>query len=113
MVFESTLGLRSQLRSLPPGETRREPIRQYLQMLSQLTDLSGRMHYLLRDAVERAAYDVAADAEADADFILHELRDIQVSKDLEIEVREKNKSPTKTQMSILSGLNVERSAAPR
>jgi hypothetical protein len=61
----------------------------------------------------RENLDVVADAKAEADFLLYELRDIQVSKDLVIEVHEKNKNPTQTQMSILSGLNAERSAAPR
>ncbi len=50
--------------------------------------------------------DVAAEAGPDAKFLLRELQDVAVSKDLVIDVIEKNKNPTTAQMSILSGLNV-------
>ena len=51
--------------------------------------------------------DVAAEAGTEANFLLRELRDIPVSKDLVIEVIENNKPPTQAQMSILSGVNIE------
>jgi hypothetical protein len=51
--------------------------------------------------------DVAAEAGAEAKFLLRELPDVPVSKDLVIEVIEKDTNPTQTQMSILSGLSVE------
>ena len=55
--------------------------------------------------------DVAAEAGAEAKFLLRELEDISVSKDLVIDVIQKNNNSTQTQMSILSGLEVERAAS--
>ncbi len=54
--------------------------------------------------------DVAAEAGADAKFVLREMKEIPVSDNLVIDVIEKSEKPAQTQMSILSGLEVERSA---
>ncbi len=53
--------------------------------------------------------DVVAEAGTEAKFVVREMRDILISNDLVIDVIEKNKNPTQSQMSILSGLEVERS----
>ncbi|MBC8868800.1 MAG: PQQ-binding-like beta-propeller repeat protein [Planctomycetes bacterium] len=55
--------------------------------------------------------DVAAEAGTEAKFVLREMEDILVSNNLVIDVIEKKKDPTQTQMSILSGIEVERSGS--
>lgn len=60
-ALEETLALRTQLVALPEGQGRREAIRQFLQATTTLTDLSGRLRYLLRDAIDAAAYFVSRD----------------------------------------------------
>ena len=57
--------------------------------------------------------DVAAEVGDGAKFFLRELKGIPVSKDLVIDVIQKNNNPSQTQMSILSGIEVQRAASPR
>lgn len=53
--------------------------------------------------------DVAAEAGADAKFVLREMKEVLVSGNLVIDVIEKSGKPAQTQMSIISGLEVEHS----
>lgn len=55
--------------------------------------------------------DVTAEAGADAKFVMREMEDILVSDNLVIDVIEKSEKPAQTQMSILNGLEVERSGS--
>jgi outer membrane protein assembly factor BamB len=57
--------------------------------------------------------DVTAEAERDSSFVECTANDIPVTGDLIIEVREKVENPTRTQMAILSGIEVERTTSPR
>jgi hypothetical protein len=53
--------------------------------------------------------DVVAEAGTEAKLVLRETKDVLVSEDLVIEVIQKSKDPTQAQLSILSGLEIERS----
>ena len=55
-VYERTLTLRTQFVNEDVGEPRRDSIRAYLRMTSGTIDLTARLRYLLRDAIDRAAY---------------------------------------------------------
>jgi hypothetical protein len=56
--LEQVLALRNEFADVPSGAARLEMLRQYLQTTSKLIDLSGRMRYLLRDAINNASYDL-------------------------------------------------------
>jgi hypothetical protein len=58
-ALDETLSLRGIFADLPPDESRRQSLQQYLRVTSQLIDLSGRMRYLLRDAIDNATYDLS------------------------------------------------------
>jgi hypothetical protein len=55
-LLEENLARRGQFAAAPPGPARREPMRRYLHVTATLIDLSGRLRYLLFDAVTEAAY---------------------------------------------------------
>ena len=59
-ALDRTLSLRTQFADMPAGEARRETIRQFLATTTTLIDLSGKLRYLLRDAISSAAYYAAA-----------------------------------------------------
>lgn len=59
--LEQTLALRKDFARLPVGRAKRLSLRQFLQVSTTLIDLSGRLRYVLRDAVDGAAYYVARD----------------------------------------------------
>lgn len=56
--LESLLGLRTQFVSQDPGPGRLATIQQYLRIAAHTIDLSGRLRYLLRDAIDNATYDL-------------------------------------------------------
>jgi len=56
--LEATLRLRKEFAGLPAGEQRRSRARNFLRIAAQLIDLSGRVRYLLADAVRSIAYGV-------------------------------------------------------
>lgn len=55
-ALDATLELRTRFAELPPGDTRRATLCNYLKTTSELIDLSGWMRYRLRDVIESAAY---------------------------------------------------------
>lgn len=57
--LERLLELRSRFADLPAGEQRRGQVRCFLRMTATLIDLSGRLRYLLRDAIDNATYDLS------------------------------------------------------
>ena len=61
--LERVIRMRTEFVGLPPGPDRRDRIRNYLRATSQLIDLSGRIRYTLRDAVDLVAYAVEPDPE--------------------------------------------------
>ena len=56
--LDRVLALRSSFVELPEGESQRESARHFLQITTHLIDLSGRMRYLLRDAIDNASYEL-------------------------------------------------------
>jgi hypothetical protein len=54
--LERTLAMRDHFAKLPDDELRRKRLRAYLLSASHLIDLSGRMRYVLRDAINNAAF---------------------------------------------------------
>lgn len=58
--LDSVLAMRGAFVGMPEGAKRREALRQYLRVTSQLIDLSGRLRYTLRDAIDTATYDLTS-----------------------------------------------------
>ncbi|MCO6458712.1 MAG: hypothetical protein J5I93_25680 [Pirellulaceae bacterium] len=56
-LLDEALGLRGGFVELP-DEERREALRRYLEFTSRVIDLSGRLRYLMRDAIDTAAFDL-------------------------------------------------------
>jgi hypothetical protein len=57
--LRQTLGMRVAIASLPEDPMRRARVRVFLKFTSKLTDLSGRLNYLLRATIIRAAFALA------------------------------------------------------
>ncbi|MEQ8786273.1 MAG: hypothetical protein RIC55_08235 [Pirellulaceae bacterium] len=57
-LIEDVLAQRGSFAALPEGEGRREAMRQFLRITSQLIDLSGRLRYQMRDAIDVATYEL-------------------------------------------------------
>lgn len=60
-LLDATWDVRNQYAALGESAPRREMMRSYLRITSQLIDLSGRMRYLLNDAIEEISFRVAVD----------------------------------------------------
>lgn len=58
-LLDAVLEQRGSFAELPEGESRREAMRQFLRVTSRLIDLSGRLRYQLRDAIDVATYDLS------------------------------------------------------
>ncbi len=58
-ALQRVLDLRTQFVNESPDDERREHVRHYLRIAAQLIDLSGRLRYLLRDAIDNATYDLS------------------------------------------------------
>ncbi len=57
--LDSVIELRTSFVEQVEGPARREMLRQYLRITSQLVDLSGRLRYLLYDAIDNATYELS------------------------------------------------------
>jgi hypothetical protein len=68
-LFQQMLAARGQFAALPKGEPRREHARQFLRASSAMIELSGRMRYTLRDAIDAAAYATETDDASLAELV--------------------------------------------
>ncbi len=57
--LDEVMSLRGTFAELPPSENRSQLLHEYLRVTSELIDLSGRVRYLLRDAIDNATYDLS------------------------------------------------------
>lgn len=68
-LLRSTLERRSEFAEFDMGEENREAVRRYLRATSQVIDLSGRLRYLLRDALDRAGLILTAEPRSRQAFV--------------------------------------------
>ncbi|MBX3411622.1 MAG: hypothetical protein KF708_02800 [Pirellulales bacterium] len=68
-LLEQTLARRTEFAGFGLGEENRDAVRRYLSATSRLIELSGRLRYLLRDALERASSSIEADPRSREAFI--------------------------------------------
>lgn len=73
--LERVLTLRTRFVELPESEARREMVRRYLEITSQEIDLSGRMRYLMRDALAQASIAASARPDLILDILLENKSD--------------------------------------
>lgn len=64
VLYEKLIADRVLFAAIPEGETRRERARAFLQLAGVVGDLSGRLRYTLRDALDETAFTIAG-SEAD------------------------------------------------
>jgi hypothetical protein len=55
-ALKGFLDIRGEFAAMPEGDGQRDAARRFLEGAATLTDLSGRMRYLLRDAIDNAAF---------------------------------------------------------
>ncbi len=68
-LLERTLALRGDFAAMEPGEARRERLRNYLRTTSVLIDLSGRLRYMLYDALGGVSNQLLAEPEYFDQFV--------------------------------------------
>lgn len=68
-LLEQLLARRTEFVDFGMGEENREAVRRYLRATSALIELSGRLRYLMRDALERATTSTSADPRSRDAFI--------------------------------------------